>query len=393
MISESEAPKKLSKNESIKEDSHFLRGTILEGLADTSTGAISADDSQLTKFHGTYLQDDRDLRKERLKAKEEKAFSFMIRVRVPGGVCTPEQWLAIDELADTHANGSLKLTTRQAFQFHGVVKSKLQPTMKAINDTLLDTLAACGDVNRNVLCNPNPHLSQLHTEVQAITKGISDHLSPRTRAYHEIWVDGELSESTQEEEEPIYGKTYLPRKFKISVAIPPTNEVDIFAQDLGFIAIASDDGKLECFNVTVGGLGMTHNKRETYPRIADVIGFCTTEQVNEVAEQVVTSVTMETAPTVVMPVSSTPSKIAASTGSLENFISALAGNLNQLAPTISQPARPIWLEPGHDGNWHLGLFIQNGYLKDTPEKPFRKGLNEIAGFSTVNSASLPIKTL
>ena len=381
MISESEAPKKLSKNESIKEDSHFLRGTILEGLADTSTGAISADDSQLTKFHGTYLQDDRDLRKERLKAKEEKAFSFMIRVRVPGGVCTPEQWLAIDELADTHANGSLKLTTRQAFQFHGVVKSKLQPTMKAINDTLLDTLAACGDVNRNVLCNPNPHLSQLHTEVQAITKGISDHLSPSTRAYHEIWIDGELSESTQEEEEPIYGKTYLPRKFKISVAIPPTNEVDIFAQDLGFIAIASDDGKLEGFNVTVGGgLGMTHNKQETYPRIADVIGFCTTEQVNQVAEQVV--------------------KIQRDNGDRsdrrharlkytieDRGIDWFTGELHQRLGWELESARPYefttssdrygWSQ-GHDGKWHLGLFIQNGYLKDTPEKPFRKGLNEIA---------------
>ena len=162
MISESEAPKKLSKNESIKEDSRFLRGTILEGLADTSTGAISADDSQLTKFHGTYLQDDRDLRKERLKAKEEKAFSFMIRVRVPGGVCTPEQWLAIDELADTHANGSLKLTTRQAFQFHGVVKSKLQPTMKAINDTLLDTLAACGMSIAMSSVTPTPSFTTAH---------------------------------------------------------------------------------------------------------------------------------------------------------------------------------------------------------------------------------------
>ena len=382
MISEGEAPKKLSKNESIKEDSHFLRGTILEGLADSSTGAISADDAQLTKFHGTYLQDDRDLRRELLKQKQEKAFSFMIRVRVPGGVCTPKQWVAIDELADSHANGTLKLTTRQAFQLHGVLKGKLRPTIKAINETLLDTLAACGDVNRNVLCNPNPHLSQLHGEVFEVTKAISDHLSPQTRAYHEIWIDGELSESTEEDVEPIYGKTYLPRKFKISVAIPPTNEVDTFSQDLGYIAIADEDGKLAGFNVTVGGgLGMTHNKMETYPRIADVIGFCTTEQVLQVAEETV--------------------KIQRDNGDRaerrharlkytieDRGIDWFTDELHKRLGWTLQPERPYtfttssdrygWSQ-GYDGKWHIGLFIQNGRLKDTPEQPFRKGLREIAG--------------
>jgi sulfite reductase (NADPH) hemoprotein beta-component len=382
MISEGEAPKKLSKNESIKEDSHFLRGTILEGLADSSTGAISADDAQLTKFHGTYLQDDRDLRRELLKQKQEKAFSFMIRVRVPGGVCTPKQWIAIDELADSHANGTLKLTTRQAFQLHGVLKGKLRPTIRAINETLLDTLAACGDVNRNVLCNPNPHLSQLHGEVFEVTKAISDHLSPQTRAYHEIWIDGELSESTEEDVEPIYGKTYLPRKFKISVAIPPTNEVDTFSQDLGYIAIADEDGKLAGFNVTVGGgLGMTHNKMETYPRIADVIGFCTTEQVLQVAEETV--------------------KIQRDNGDRaerrharlkytieDRGIDWFTDELHKRLGWTLQPERPYtfttssdrygWSQ-GYDGKWHIGLFIQNGRLKDTPEQPFRKGLREIAG--------------
>ena len=382
MISEGEAPKKLSKNESIKEDSHFLRGTILEGLADSSTGAISADDAQLTKFHGTYLQDDRDLRRELLKQKQEKAFSFMIRVRVPGGVCTPKQWIAIDELADSHANGTLKLTTRQAFQLHGVLKGKLRPTIKAINETLLDTLAACGDVNRNVLCNPNPHLSQLHGEVFEVTKAISDHLSPQTRAYHEIWIDGELSESTEEDVEPIYGKTYLPRKFKISVAIPPTNEVDTFSQDLGYIAIADEDGKLAGFNVTVGGgLGMTHNKMETYPRLADVIGFCTTDQVLQVAEETV--------------------KIQRDNGDRaerrharlkytieDRGIDWFTDELHNRLGWTLQPERPYtfttssdrygWSQ-GYDGKWHIGLFIQNGRLKDTPEQPFRKGLREIAG--------------
>jgi sulfite reductase (NADPH) hemoprotein beta-component len=368
---------KLSANESIKENSRYLRGSILQGLADTSTGAISADDAQLTKFHGTYMQDDRDLRKERAKAKQEKAFSFMIRVRVPGGVTTPAQWLAMDELADKYANGTLKLTTRQAFQFHGVLKANLRTTIKEINGTLLDTLAACGDVNRNVLCNPNPSLSGLHAAAFEATKALSDHLSPRTKAYHEIWIDGELSESSEEEEEPIYGKTYLPRKFKISVAIPPTNEVDIFAQDLGFIAIAGEDGSLAGFNVTVGGgLGMTHNKTETFPRIADIIGFCEPGQVTEVAEQVV--------------------KIQRDFGDrcdrrharmkytiedrgIDWFKKELASRLGrELAParefafeTMSD--RYGWTQ-GEDGKWHYGMFVQNGRL--TGES--RKGLCEIA---------------
>lgn len=378
MSSPSEAPeKKLSKNESIKESSRFLRGSILEGLADTSTGSISADDAQLTKFHGTYLQDDRDLRKERAKAKLEKAFSFMIRVRVPGGVCTPKQWLDIDELVDKYANGSLKLTTRQAFQYHGVLKGNLRNTIKEINDTLLDTLAACGDVNRNVLCNPNPHLSSLHESVFAVTKGISDHLSPQTKAYHEIWIDGELSETTEEDVEPIYGKTYLPRKFKISVAIPPTNEVDIFAQDLGFIAIADDNGDLVGFNVTVGGgLGMTHNKPETFPRIADVIGFCTPQQVNEVAEQVV--------------------KIQRDNGDRserrharlkytieDRGIEWFKKELNDRLGWHLEAEREYRFETmsdrygwtqGEDGKWHYGMYIQNGRLREDA----RKGICEIA---------------
>ena len=378
MNAPSEAPeKKLSKNESIKENSSYLRGTILEGLADTSTGAISADDAQLTKFHGTYLQDDRDLRKERAKAKQEKAFSFMIRVRVPGGVTTPKQWLVIDELVDKYANGTLKLTTRQAFQYHGVLKGNLRNTIKEINDTLLDTLAACGDVNRNVLCNPNPHLSNLHTAAFKATKDISDHLSPQTKAYHEIWIDGELSKSTEEEVEPIYGKTYLPRKFKISVAIPPTNEVDIFAQCLGFIAIADDNGELAGFNVTVGGgLGMTHNKTETYPRLADVIGFCTPEQVTEVAEYVV--------------------KIQRDYGDRsdrrharlkytiqDRGIEWFKKELNDRMGWELQEAREYHFETmsdrygwtqGHDGKWHYGMFVQNGRLREDS----RRGICEIA---------------
>lgn len=288
MISDPNSPKKLSANEGIKERSNFLRGTILESLSDESTGSISADDAQLTKFHGTYMQDDRDLRASLIKEKKEKAFSFMIRVRVPGGVCTPAQWLGIDELADKFGESSLKLTTRQAFQLYGILKKNLKQTMKEINDTLLDTLAACGDVNRNVMSPANPFESQLHQQALDVAQKIHDHLTPKTSAYAEIWLDGEKKSAVgEEEEEPIYGKTYLPRKFKIAVALPPRNDVDVFSNCLGFVGIPEGD-KVIGYNVLVGGgLGMTHGKTATYPRLADVIGFCSPEQVVQVAEEIV----------------------------------------------------------------------------------------------------------
>ncbi len=286
------AVKPLAKNEGLKATSNFLRGNILRDLADQSTGGITEDSGQLTKFHGIYAQDDRDLRNQLRKEGKEKAFSFMARIRVPGGVCTPAQWVTLDSLADTHANGTLKLTTRQAFQFHGILKGNLWGAINGVNRALLDTLAACGDVNRNVMCNPNPEQSALHTETLRVTKAIADHLLPRTKAYHEIWVGGEtLVAGGEPESEPIYGATYLPRKFKIVVAIPPSNDVDIYAHDLGFIAIADASGKkLLGFNVTVGGgLGMSHNQAETFPRIADLLGFCRVDQAVDVAEKILTT--------------------------------------------------------------------------------------------------------
>jgi sulfite reductase (NADPH) hemoprotein beta-component len=287
MISDPNKPKKLSANEGIKENSDFLRGTISESLLDDSTGSIPASDAQLTKFHGTYLQDDRDKRMSLIKEKKEKAFSFMIRVRVPGGVCTPKQWIGIDDLSDKFADGTLKLTTRQAFQLHGILKCNLKQTMKEINDTLLDTLAACGDVNRNVMSPANPFESKLHGQALDIAQQIHDHLTPQTTAYAEIWLDGEKTAIGESEVEPIYGKTYLPRKFKIAVALPPRNDVDVFTNCLGFVGIP-DGEKIIGYNVLVGGgLGMTHGKTATFPRLADVIGFCKPEHVVQVSEEVV----------------------------------------------------------------------------------------------------------
>jgi sulfite reductase (NADPH) hemoprotein beta-component len=283
-------PNELSRNEYIKEASDYLRGTLADELRDEITGAIVEDDAQLVKFHGMYLQDDRDLRAERTRKKMEKAFAFMIRVRIPGGVLTPAQWLALDQVARDYGNVSMRLTTRQTVQLHGVIKANLKPTLKAIDAVLLSSIAACGDVNRNVMCNPNPYQSHAHAAAIELARKISKHLEPRTPAYREIWLDGERIAGGEEEVvEPIYGKTYMPRKFKTVVALPPSNDVDVFAQDLGFIAILDAQDEVAGWNVTVGGgMGMTHGEPDTYPRVADVLGFCRTEDALAVAEAVVT---------------------------------------------------------------------------------------------------------
>ena len=280
----------VSRNERIKEASNYLRGTLAEGLREEITGAIVEDDQQLVKFHGMYLQDDRDLRPERTRKKMEKAFAFMIRVRMSGGVLTPAQWLALDQIARDYGNGTMRLTTRQTVQLHGIIKSNLKATMRAIDAVLLNTIAACGDVNRNVMCNPNPHQSRAHAETLDLARKLSDHLLPRTPAYREIWLDGEkIAGGEDEVVEPIYGKTYLPRKFKIVLAVPPSNDVDIFAHDLGFIAILDEAGEVTGWNVTVGGgMGMTHGEPDTYPRTADVMGYCETRDAVAIAEAVVT---------------------------------------------------------------------------------------------------------
>jgi sulfite reductase (NADPH) hemoprotein beta-component len=282
-------PNELSRNEYIKEASDYLRGTLADGLREEITGAIVEDDAQLVKFHGMYLQDDRDLRAERTRKKMEKAFAFMIRVRIPGGVLTPAQWLALDQVARDYGNGSMRLTTRQTVQLHGVIKANLKPTLTSIDAVLLSSIAACGDVNRNVMCNPNPYQSQAHAAAIELARMISKHLEPRTPAYREIWLDGERIAGGEEEVvEPIYGKTYMPRKFKTVVALPPSNDVDVFAQDLGFIAILDAQDETTGWNVTVGGgMGMTHGEPDTYPRVADLIGFCRTEDALAVAEAVV----------------------------------------------------------------------------------------------------------
>ncbi|MFA7595578.1 MAG: NADPH-dependent assimilatory sulfite reductase hemoprotein subunit [Novosphingobium sp.] len=277
---------RLSADERMKDASDYLRGTIAEGLLDRITGAVpSADDVKLMKFHGIYQQDDRDLRDERRRQKLEPAYQFMIRVRLPGGVCTPAQWLKLDELARAHGGETLRITTRQTFQFHWVLKDSLRPIIQGLHETLLDTIAACGDDSRGVMCTVDPQSSRFHAEVAAMAKRVSDHVIPRTRAYHEIWYGDERVASSGPEE-PFYGRTYMPRKFKIGFALPPSNDIDVYAQDLGFIAIGGPGG-LEGFNVAIGGgMGRTDQAPETYPRLASLIGFVPADQMIACADAV-----------------------------------------------------------------------------------------------------------
>jgi sulfite reductase (NADPH) hemoprotein beta-component len=279
---------RLGPDESMKDASDYLRGSIAEGLLDRITGAVpSADDVKLMKFHGIYQQDDRDLRDERRRQKLEPAFQFMIRVRLPGGVCSPAQWLKLDELARAHGGETLRITTRQTFQFHWVLKDSLRPIIQGLHETLLDTVAACGDDSRGVMCTVDPESSCFHAEVAAMAKRVSDHIIPKTRAYHEIWYGHERVVGSGPEE-PFYGRTYMPRKFKIGFALPPSNDIDVYAQDLGFIAIGGPDG-LEGFNVAIGGgMGRTDQAPETYPRLASVIGFVPADRVFACADAVMT---------------------------------------------------------------------------------------------------------
>lgn len=284
----SQALDRLSADERMKDASDYLRGTIAEGLLDRITGAVpSADDVKLMKFHGIYQQDDRDLRDERRRQKLEPAYQFMIRVRLPGGVCTPAQWLKLDELARAHGGETLRITTRQTFQFHWVLKDSLRPIIQGLHETLLDTIAACGDDSRGVMSTVDPQASRFHAEVAALAKRVSDHVIPKTRAYHEIWYGDERVASSAPEE-LFYGRTYMPRKFKIGFALPPSNDIDVYAQDLGFIAIGGEGG-LEGFNVVIGGgMGRTDQAPETYPRLASLIGFVPEDRVIACADAVMT---------------------------------------------------------------------------------------------------------
>ncbi|CAI2168286.1 3887_t:CDS:1 [Funneliformis geosporum] len=369
-------------DDDMKTESNFLRGTIAEGLEDTSTGALCERDTKLTKFHGIYQQDDRDLREDRKAQGLEKAFSFMVRVRVPGGVSTVQQWLAMDEIAEKYGSGSLKLTTRQAFQLHGVLKRNLREAIRGINRCLLDTLAACGDVNRNVMCNPNPLISEVHAEVQDFAMKISAHLSPRTSAYHEIWLDDKMvAGQAVQDFEPLYGHTYLPRKFKIAIAMPPNNDVDVFAHDLGYIVISDDNGKLLGYNVTVGGgMGMTHNNKKTYPNLGQLLGFSRPDQAIEVGEKVML-VQRDFGDRINR--KHARLKYTIDDRDLDWFRNEVESRLGyKLDPPKeykfeNNADRYGWTK-GVDDKWHFCMYIENGRVVDSPGEAIKTGLREIA---------------
>ncbi|CAI6303046.1 assimilatory sulfite reductase (NADPH) hemoprotein subunit [Bacillus subtilis] len=371
--------------ERIKKESDYLRGTLKEVMLDRISAGIPDDDNRLMKHHGSYLQDDRDLRNERQKQKLEPAYQFMLRVRMAGGVSTPEQWLVMDDLSQKYGNGTLKLTTRETFQMHGILKWNMKKTIQTIHSALLDTIAACGDVNRNVMCASNPYQSEIHSEVYEWSKKLSDDLLPRTRAYHEIWLDEERVAGTPEEEvEPMYGPLYLPRKFKIGIAVPPSNDIDVFSQDLGFIAIV-EDGKLIGFNVAIGGgMGMTHGDTATYPQLAKVIGFCRPEQMYDVAEKTIT-IQRDYGNRSVR--KNARFKYTVDRLGLENVKEELE---NRLGWSLEE-AKPYhfdhngdrygWVE-GIEDKWHFTLFIEGGRVTDYDDYKLMTGLREIAKVHT-----------
>ena len=382
---------RLGPDETMKANSRQLRGSIAAGLEAELTAAVPGDDIKLMKFHGLYQQDNRDIRDERRRRKMEPAYRFMARVRLPGGVLTPAQWLKLDELARRHAGESLRLTTRQTFQLHHVRKQALRPVIQGLRDVLLDTRAACGDDTRGVMASINPELSNLHAEVLALAVKASNHAAPKTGAYDEIWYgaehktpDGKASGTGGKPEagpeEPLYGATYLPRKFKIGFVIPPINDIDVYAQDLGFIAI-TDGGELKGFNVAIGGgMGRTDNAPATYPRLASVIGFIPKHQVIAVCDAVI-AVQRDYGDRVDR--SRARFKYTIDDKGLDAIRALIEARLGY----AFEPARPYaftsngdalgWRQ-GEDGRWHFTLRVQNGRISNFSDLALLDALRAVA---------------
>ncbi|MFC0322208.1 assimilatory sulfite reductase (NADPH) hemoprotein subunit [Gallibacterium melopsittaci] len=381
----------LADNERLKSESNYLHGTIAEDLNEQLTGGFNKDNFQLIRFHGMYEQDDRDIRAERQAQKLEPNKNVMLRCRLPGGIITPKQWLGIDQFASEHTYyGSIRLTNRQTFQFHGVLKRDIKPMHQWLHQLGLDSIATAGDVNRNVLCTPNPVESELHQQAYEWAKKISEHLLPRTTAYADVWLDGEkvfesettkpLLKESNDPVEPILGKAYLPRKFKTTVVVPPLNDVDLHANDLNFIAIA-EQGELIGFNVLIGGgLSMDFTNHNTYPNVAKELGFVTLDEVLLCAEAVVTTQRDWG--------NRSDRKNAKLRYTLERVgLDLFKAEVEKRTGIQLKPIRPYhftergdrigWVK-GEDKKWHLTLFIENGRLLDYPDRPLKSGLREIA---------------
>lgn len=372
-----ESPKP-THNEVIKQAIPTLAGNIAATIADPAQDRFSEDDQQFIKFHGIYQQDDRDLRKT------GKKFIMMIRSRIPGGVMTAKQWITFDDLATTYGNNTLRATTRQCIQFHGVVMAGLGPLVKKINESLLSTLAACGDVNRNVIASPTPAITKAREQVYADAYATAMALAPKTKAYSSIWLDGvQLNLDDAENKnfnDPLYGQTYLPRKFKAAFVIPPVNDMDVFTNDLGFIAIVEGD-KLLGYNLAVGGgMGRSHGNVQTFPRLADVIGFLPPEQVIPVAKAVLTTFRDFG--------DRTNRKHARFKYVLEEKgVDFVRNEINRRSGFTLAPARPYaFTSTGDVYGWHRGvdgklfltLYVETGRIKDVPGHAQKTALRQVA---------------
>jgi len=371
--------------ERIKGASQGLRGTLSESVQDGLTGALREDDQSLIKFHGMYQQDDRDRREERSTKKLEWLYSYMIRLRLPGGFLTPGQWIGLHHIAGEHSTGTIKITTRQTVQLHGILKSHIRPTIQSFNTLHLDSIAACGDVNRNVTCSAHPDESPLHAQVFAYADKISTLALPRTRAYYEIWLDEEkLVERS--EEDPLYKEHYLPRKFKIGIAIPPNNDVDVYTNDIGLVAII-ENNQLLGFNIAAGGgLSATHGNEQTYPRLATTLGFVTEDQVLKAVYEIMTIQRDHG--------NRSDRKLARLKYTLDNIgVPGFIQELEKRCGFSLQPARPVEFTSRRDhygwrqnseGKWYFTLFVENGRILDTPELPMKSGLLAIAASGKAN---------
>jgi sulfite reductase (NADPH) hemoprotein beta-component len=380
-----------NKNESpverIKKQSEGLRGTIPDSLDKEITGAISEDDQALIKFHGMYQQDDRDRREERAMRKLDRLYSFMIRLRLPGGFLKPEQWLATHDVAGEFSTGVIKITTRQTIQLHGIIKSKIRPTIRAFNAAKLDSIATCGDINRNVICSSHPRQSPIHEQVFAYADKISTMLMPKTKAYYEIWLNDEKIHEKVDETDPLYQDRYMPRKFKIGIAIPPNNDVDVFGNDIGLIAIIKNN-KLQGFNIAIGGgLSTTHGNPDTYARLATVIGFTDTEEKTLKAVYEILTVQRDYG-------NRSDRKFARLKYTVDKFgVDWYRSQVEERCGFKLETARPYQFEQRVDyygwhqnkqGLWYYTVFVENGRVLDTADLKLKSALYNIAQTGKAN---------
>ena len=377
----------LSSTERIKMASDSLRGTFVESLANEITGSINEDDIALVRFHGMYVQDDRDRRDERAEKKLERLYSFMIRLRLTGGAISPAQYIALHNIAGENSTGVLKITTRQTIQLHGVLKSRVKPTLKAFNEAGLSTIATCGDINRNVLCSSHPKQSPLHAEIFGYAEDIVKMLLPKTNAYYEIWLDGEKLVEKELEKDPLYQNRYVPRKFKVGIVIPPNNDIDVLANDLALIAII-ENGELKGFNIAIGGgMSATHGNPDHYPRLASVLGFVSGKENTLKAVYEVATIQRDygnRSDRKVARLKYTVDRLGLAWWK-EELERRCGFELEEAKPFHFESRRDFYgWEQNHEGLWYYTVFVENGRILDDENVALKSALLEVAKTGKAN---------